>query len=599
MIPNLPVVRLILLMIASSLLTQCLKTKIQHAASPPQQTSSTPYSLPATYYLDLAKNQEGEAQQDALIMAAGRFIYKELWQNGIRVLSQTHALSPAQANEKLILLAKINLIKGEPRAAIAKLAKVTKVAELPLFYRAQYHQLLAAGYEAVGNNAEGINELIKLDHLLADSRSQMTNRHSLWLKFTNLSSAELNTMAIEAPEGSDTVPWAKLALIAKQTGQNGEEMLSQIEHWQKQYPEHLANSILPHSLAHIKPRLHASPRQIALLVPLSGALAGPGGAIRDGFMAAASTGEANASIRVYDTALGEVVNLYHQAIENGANYVVGPLSKSEVASVAAIEHPVPTLLLNDMETVLSDNVYRFGLSLSNEAKQVAIKASQEGHKSTLIISPDNVWGNEIATAFASQWQAEGGGVVDRLNYGMTTDLNAAVRELLHINDSLAREKQFKQLLGNELQTMPRRRQDFDMIFLLAYPSQARQIIPLLKYYFAHDIPVYATSTVYSGHVNARKDKDLDNIIFCDMPWVFKQQMDDKNWPETLNSYNRLYALGVDSYGLVSQLNQLLLFPGMGVNDKSGVLYLNQTRQIARIPAWGKFKGGIPVPISYS
>ncbi len=52
-----------------------------------------------------------------------------------------------------------------------------------------------------------------------------------------------------------------------------------------------------------------------------------------------------------------------------------------------------------------------------------------------------------------------------------------------------------------------------MVFLLSYPSKARQIMPLLKYYYAGDVPVYATSSVYTGGVNVMKDRDLNGIIF--------------------------------------------------------------------------------------
>jgi len=140
---------------------------------------------------------------------------------------------------------------------------------------------------------------------------------------------------------------------------------------------------------------------------------------------------------------------------------------------------------------------------------------------------------------------------------------------------------------------PSRRRDFDVIFMVAYPSKARQIMPLLKYYYAGDVPVYATSMVYAGNTDAMKDRDLNGIIFSDMPWVFTHSMSNKNWPEPLNSYNRLYALGMDSYALSTQLNQLLLFPSMGVSDKTGVLSLNSSQQIARTLAFGQFKNGLP------
>ena len=88
------------------------------------------------------------------------------------------------------------------------------------------------------------------------------------------------------------------------------------------------------------------------------------------------------------------------------------------------------------------------------------------------------------------------------------------------------------------------------------------------------------------------DRDLDGVIFCDMPWVFNHQMGTRNWPDQFNSYNRLYALGLDSFALSRQLNQLILFPALGVSDNSGVLYLSANQQIARILAFGQFRQGL-------
>lgn len=42
-------------------------------------------------------------------------------------------------------------------------------------------------------------------------------------------------------------------------------------------------------------------------------------------------------------------------------------------------------------------------------------------------------------------------------------------------------------------------------------------MPLLNYYYAGDVPVYATASVYGGSANPLKDKDLDGIIFATFP----------------------------------------------------------------------------------
>ncbi len=600
MLVKFPLFKFIIIIASAALLSHCANVTVpqaQPAATLEKEKKvETPYTLPASSYLSLSKNQADDEKQNLLILAAGRFIYDGQWRDGIRVLGQTNNLSPQQSNAKTILLAKTDLIRDQPRSAIARLAGVHEINSLSSYYQVQYHETLAQAYELAGSSAESVIERIKLEPLITDETSRLNNRRILWLTLAKLPVEELNSLAVEAADNSNLQGWMKLAVLARQKNKNANTTLAMMEEWQAQYQNHPANSLLPSPLSSVKPYLHTKPRQAALLLPLTGPLSGPGGAIRDGYLAASAN--SSTKVKLYDTAATSVSTLYQQALSEGADYVVGPLSKTDVATVAAMEHPVPTLLLNDIDVGTNiSNAYHFGLSPANEARQVAIKAGNKGYKRALVIAPAGSWGNEIIEAFNSQWQSNGGIVVDKLAYNPNDDLNSGVRNLLHISESQAREKQVKDLLGSNIQTIPSRREDFDIIFLLAYPTKARQIMPLLKYYFAGNVPVYATSTVYGGSPDIMKDKDLDGIIFSDMPRVFASQAGSKNWPEQLNSYNRLYALGWDSFSLSSQLNKLLLFPALGVDDKSGVLYLNRRQQIARVPAWGQFKGGVAVQLS--
>lgn len=586
-----------LLIFCVFLLSQCTKMTTESHLHVNQKLAS-PYTMPASAYLALAKNQIGAEKQALLIMAAGRFIYDGQWQQGSSILTQMNELPADLANEKQLLLAKVDLIRDQPRQAIGKLANVHDVSTLPIFYQVQFHEMLATAFQSIGNASESVAERIKLDYLLPDEALKANNRRVLWLSLTTLPSAELDTMAAEASDGSTLKGWMELALISRKQYANPQVMLVDIANWREHYANHPANSIMPSS-DKLNQRLFGQPKNMALLLPLTGPLAGPGGAIKDGFMSAyeASGTQHYVNVHAYDTNSGNVSALYRQAIADGADYVVGPLSKTDVATVANMTHPVPTLLLNDLDGSIHDNAYQFGLSPSNEARQVAARARKNGYTRALIIAPAGVWGDDVVGAFTNQWAASGGHVVDTLHYGPQDDLSRGIRNFLHVSDSEARESNLKRILGSNIESTPRRRQDFDVIFLLAYPSKARQIMPMLKYYYAGDVPVYATSSVYSGGANAMKDRDLNGIIFCDMPWVFSHQMGSRNWPEQFNSYNRLYALGMDSYALSNQLNQLVLFPALGIRDKSGVLYLGPNQQIARILVFGQFKQGLPQLLS--
>lgn len=584
-------VKLIFLLLAPLCLVQC--TKVAETQPQPVKVAQvrSPYSMPAEAYLAMANQQTGTEKDGLILLAAGRFVSDGQWQQAQTLLTTLKETDLLATQEKQILLAKIDMVGDHPKEAIARLARVNDYHSLPLFYQLEYHETLASAYDAVHNPAYAVNERVKLDHLLTDPSALSRNRRFLWLDLTKIPQEELTSLSVET-KNKELQGWFELALIPKQYAGNEGKIISQVQHWQTEYSTHPANNILPTSFEKLE-LTHKKNKQVALIVPLTGSFAGPGGAVRDGFIAAQQADNKHQiSLQLYDSNSADVNQLYEKAVADGADYVVGPLLKSDVAKIEIVDHPVPTLLLNDTEAVKTPNAYHFGLSPANEARQVAVKAGRKGLKRVLIITPTGSWGDEIVAAFTSQWRENGGTIVDKLSYDNTTDLSTAVREVLHVSAKDAKEKQFKPGSEEALQAGPKRRQDVDMIFLLAYPSKARQIMPLLKYYFAGDIPVYATSTVYAANTNKMRDRDLDGIIFCDMPWVFNHQLANKNWPEQFNSYNRLYALGMDSYVLSTQLNELLLFPAIGINDKNGILYLNQAQQVARIPAWGKFSGGI-------
>ncbi|MFT4060533.1 MAG: penicillin-binding protein activator [Legionella sp.] len=605
MLTKLYKIRVLTLLTSTLLLGQCTKAENSNFSTP---KASAPLSAPISVvkkkpenlypkltseYLAQAKTLAGSEQQNSLLMAAGRALSEGWWRQSTAILAQTADLTVAQKDEKNILLAQIDLMREHPKRALEKLTTINQINSLSKPQQVQFHESLAQAYNATDKPMESITERIKLEPLLIDEYSQKSNHRKLWLTLTHLSQVELD-MAIRANSHSELEGWLQLAQISRHYRDNAKSLLAALEQWQTQYSTHPANNILPIPLDAIATKMINHPQQVALLLPLSDALKGPGTAVRDGFFAAYKNAKdvVSMNVKTYDTSKGDVIALYQTAVSEGADYIVGPLIKSQVAAVAAIPHPVPTLLLNDSDTIAQENSYLFGLSPLNEAVQVAIKAHRKGYSRALVIAPGNVWGMEVTKAFGAQWQKKGGTVVDTFLYSTHDDLNKKMRDFLHISQGQQREKRLKELLGYHIQSVISRRQDFDMIFLLAYPSKARQIMPLLKYYFAADIPVFATASVYGGNKNALKDKDLDGIIFCDIPWVFSHQMRRRNWPEQFNSYNRLYSLGKDSYALATQLNQLILFPADESTTGDGILYLKPSQHVARVLAWGQFRQGV-------
>lgn len=355
-----------------------------------------------------------------------------------------------------------------------------------------------------------------------------------------------------------------------------------------------------------------APQHIALLLPLTDRYAPYANAIRNGFFTAYYDQKKKThyapNIEVINTSGKNIQTVVQSAIADHADMIVGPLDKSDVATLAASSTtPVPIIALNstpDNTALSNQNLYEFSLSPTNEAQQSAQKAWQDGKRNIIILAPSSPYGERVAGAFAVQWKKLGGSIVAQQYYGGIPTLSKNIMDVLQINNADQNARKLKNLFQDDIRFVPQRRQDFDSIFLVATPVMGRQIQPLLRFYFAGDIPIYATSQIYSGTPDASRDHDLDGIIFCDMPWILSpaqlpsdslknaQQQIQTLWPNNAVSLAKFYAMGVDAFTLASNLNKMTSHQ-MSVPGATGTLYITPNHHIDRGLRFAKFEQGEP------
>lgn len=244
----------------------------------------------------------------------------------------------------------------------------------------------------------------------------------------------------------------------------------------------------------------------------------------------------------------------------------------------------------------NNNLFQFGLAGEDEAIQIAHLAWQEGRRNVLILAPAGAWGERITEAFEQHWLALGGRIGEKRLYPRRTDYSPDIRALLNVDDSRKRFKAVRQALGESIDFEPRRRQDIDWVFMVSLPKQGRLIKPTLAFNFAGDLPVYATSHVYTGQENTTKDRDLNNIRFCDIPWVLAPNdiaNTVANAVPKQGIYSRLYALGVDAYRVLPRLPQLQRYPSSKLYGSTGELMLDTNQRIRRSGVCARFAAGKP------
>jgi len=103
--------------------------------------------------------------------------------------------------------------------------------------------------------------------------------------------------------------------------------------------------------------------------------------------------------------------------------------------------------------------------------------------------------------------------------------------------------------------------------------------------------------------NPSIDRDLNGIRFCDMPWTLNVAQANSLWQtieaaatDNIKPLRRLYALGIDSYNLLSHLPRLSKYRYQHFAGETGFLRIQENNRIFRGLQWAQFVSGTPRPI---
>lgn len=556
-----------------------------------------------------AGQAQPEERLDLMLQAAERLAVSgdtEWASSIINNLPRTPEITPgmgASYGRLALIKSYIASGQGDYEAALEQVDAATAARDISAYpaelQRGLLEQRAKALYE-LGRLDESIATRAQLHQLIAgEPLEQQRNRELIWQTLMQLPESELDRLAQNTSD-YELKGWYKLAAINKSNQNNLRLQLEKVEQWMRDWPEHTASLDLPADLQLLRELVANQPTQIAVLLPFTGKFSSAANAVRDGLAAAFyqdQDGGSPPQIRYYNTDQQEINRLYDQAISDGAQAVIGPLSKENIAELALRpELPVPTLALNSIDVPLGEvaNLYQFGLGVEDEAVQTAERAWRDGHRRMLILASNNQWGDRSVETFAEAWQELGGEVLGEFRYDEEGGYAKVLQEALQLDQSEARAQEVRKLVG-KVEFEPRRRQDVDAIFLVAQAVHARQIKPTLAFYYAGDIPVYATSQVFSGKANPKLDQDMNGIRFVTLPWFFENNSQERTdilrHSDTKPNLQPLYALGIDSYYLYPRLKQLELSPNATFYGLTGALQMNQEQQIVRRQLWVEFANG--------
>lgn len=510
-------------------------------------------------------------------------------------------LGQARLYQWLTLRAQTWMAEEQPQQALSLLKQhQNDIDGLDPQRRAKLNLLRADAMALDGQLMASLRQRVKVAPMLNDD-DRAYNRKLTWQALMDL---PLETLENQAQQTQGTLQgWIQLALLYRDPQANINEQVQRLQQWLQQWPDHPAAQHLPRMVKALQEAASHRPQHVAVLLPESGPLADAASAIRDGMMtgyySALQAGNPTPELRFYDVSQGNVQNIYQQAVNDGAQFVVGPLSKDNVAKIAALgKPPVTTLALNYLDNnSRGAPIFQFGLAPEDEARQVARYTLRQGNQFAGVLYPDSDWGDRVAQAFIQAFQAGGGQISAQRAYG-SDDIGATVKSLMDSARTQQAQAGFPSDPDTEYQPHPG--QDMSFVFLVADPNQGRQVKPALNFHYARNLPVYSTSYIYDGTPSPRRDSDLDGVRYLDMPWVLYpntklHQLAGQTWPNGHGRYARLFAMGVDAYRLQARLYLLRTLPNSQLPGVTGTLHLDGSR-LVRKSDWAVFKDGKVEPL---
>ena len=420
--------------------------------------------------------------------------------------------------------------------------------------------------------------------------------------------AELEKLTAEHGRMPALAPWLDLAATARRHLLDDHQLHPVLNEWEKRHPD--SGYSAPEALEWLQ-AFRATvewPERIAVLLPGSGGLVRPGEALREGIMVRwlELPPDRRPELRFYDLDdhPDAAVGAWFQAREDGADFLIGPLDRSQVEGLLGLPDPgMPMLLLNRPENAAGRRAGAAGLTAvlalppEEEAELAAVHALVHGHRRALVLAQSTGWGHRVAEHFAQTFTLGGGRIVGQAEYrAEESDHTDMLETLLELDRSRQRIDNLARTLGTGIESRPRRRSDVDLVFLAARAADARQLRPQLEFFDAGDLPIYATSHVYSV---TGADPDLDGIQLPAAPWLMETTAEGRarrqaeQLFESLSNptLSRLHALGRDAMALVPWLSWMQNDPQLYLPGHTGRLRLADGQMLERDLPWARIERG--------
>ncbi|ADZ91580.1 penicillin-binding protein activator [Marinomonas mediterranea] len=541
---------------------------------------------PVEFALWRAQNAESIEQSILLYFhAAKEMMAVEEWESAASILNEkVTPFSSSVQFQGYLLLAQANAELQKPLDALSALSRAKRlpIAQTP----ASENQLglqRALVLEALENWPATLKERLKLSLTLPpDQRAD--NQSKLWLAAQNLTNVELDYLRND--NNIILRGWLDVSSLLRDQSLTLEQQLNAFSQWRTSHPSHPASINPPIDFQLIASLGDLIPTSIALMLPMSNELKPASDAILEGFLKTyyATTG-LRPKIKVIDTDQYEhVEQAYLDATSDTPDVVIGPLRKSNVARLANTYLSIPTITLNRLENNQSrDNLFYFSLNVADDISELINVAKQAGAEKAAILTTQATWALRQGDEFNAVAEEAAVPVAMNLSYEDTPrGRQNAIKKILLVDESEKRQKMVSKWIGEPIESISRAREDLDYIFFVGKITDAKQIRPLVDFYFADHIPLLSTNSLNdTPPYKLAKKEDIERILFTEIPELLVETNDTGSTDSNL--ILRLKAMGSDALLLANRYPVFEQLANARLSAKTGIITLDEQGVFHRRP----------------
>ena len=269
-----------------------------------------------------------------------------------------------------------------------------------------------------------------------------------------------------------------------------------------------------------------APLRIVLLLPTEQPLLRRAAAsVRSGAMAAFALSKPEPSVRDCPYPNEGVVAAYERCVDATVDWVIGPLSRSDVAALAGARLALvrPTLMLSPLGATPPAPMAVLAPDLDSEAEAIARQAGDDACRKPIVLDTGGALAGRVATAMTLAWR-------ERNAIGLPVVTLGARSAWRKLADGW-------------------RQDNVDCLLFSGGGATLAELRPYLR-----DIAIYATSASYEAPLE--RTVDWTGVRIADAPWLIDADRADfiavaapapaPDAPAPSPTLARLYALGVDA-----------------------------------------------------